>query len=99
MIVLNRSTDPVTVFAWWEGGARVRLGELRGGHDRTFSAPYRGREVWLSLDVLAASRGLQFAGRDDSPQEFVPVAPGDRIEWEIRSTQPVDLFYRVLPSN
>ena len=52
--------------------------------------------AWLAL-LWAHRRGVQFAGRGDSPQEFVPVGPGDRLEWEIRSTQPIDLFYRVVP--
>ncbi len=97
MVVLNRSADAIRVFAVWEGGARIWLGELRGGQNRTFSAPYRGREVWLSLDVLASAGGVRFAGRGDPQQEFVPVAPGDRVEWQIHSTSPVDLFYRLLP--
>jgi hypothetical protein len=99
MVVLNRSADAISVFTVWEGGARIWLGKLRGGQNRTFIAPYRGREVWLSLDVLASAGGVQFAGRDDPQQEFVPVAPGDRVEWQIHSTSPVDLFYRLLPSN
>lgn len=99
MVVLNRSADAIRVFALWEGGARIWLGELRGGQNRTFSAPYRGTEVWLSLDVLASAGGPRFPGRDDPRQEFVPVAPGDRMEWQIHSTSPVDLFYRLLPPN
>ena len=97
MVVLNGSADAISVFTVWEGGARIWLGELRGGQNRTFIAPYRGREVWLSLDVMASAGGVQFADRDDPQQEFVHVAPGDRVEWRIHSTSPVDLFYRLLP--
>ena len=33
-----------------------------------------------------------------APDSYVPVQPGDRIEWEIRRTYPIDLFYRRLTS-
>lgn len=94
MIVLNRTQDVVTVFAWWENGARVRLGELRGGATRTFITPLRDTGVWLSLDVLSQRR----TGRGDRPDSFVPIRTGDRFEWEIRLVSPsVDLYYRRLP--
>ena len=31
MVVQNRSADAIRVFTVWEGGARIWLGELRGG--------------------------------------------------------------------
>ncbi len=95
MVVLNRTLNSVTVFAWWEGGARLRLGELRGLSNRTFTTRLWSRGVWLSVDELS-KRGL---GRGDRPKTFVPVRPGDRIEWDIGPTFPsIDLFYQRLPS-
>jgi hypothetical protein len=92
MIVLNRTPTAVTVFAWWLEGPRVRLGELSGGANRTFTTPIRGQAVSPSLDVLSGVR----RGRSDSPRgRMVPVQPYDRIEWEIRSTSNV--VYRRLP--
>ena len=93
MVVLNRTSEAVSVFVWWESGARVRLGELGVGATRTFTTPLRDAAVWLSLDVLS-----QGTGRRDRPDSYVPVQPGDRIEWEIRRTSPIDLFYRRLTS-
>ena len=93
MVVLNRTSEAVSVFVWWESGARVRLGELGASGTRTFTTPLRDPALWLSLDVLS-----QGTGRRDRPDSYVPVQPGDRIEWEIRRTDPIDLFYRRLTS-
>ena len=93
MVVLNRTSEAVSVFVWWESGARVRLGELGARATRTFTTPLRDAAVWLSLDVLS-----QGTGRRDRPDSYVPIQPGDRIEWEIRRTSPIDLFYRRLTS-
>ena len=93
MVVLNRTSEALSVFVWWEGGARVRLGELGASATRTFTTPLRDPALWLSLDVLS-----QGTGRRDRPDSYVPVQPGDRIEWEIRRTDPIDLFYRRLTS-
>lgn len=92
LVVINRSTDAVTVFALWQGGTRVRLGELRGGATRTFTTPYRGREFWLSVDVLSSTS----SGRGDQPDSMVPVLAGDRLEWVVQSTYPLELFWRRL---
>jgi len=92
LVVINRSTDAVTVFALWQGATRVRLGELRGGATRTFTTPYRGREFWLSVDVLSSTS----SGRGDQPNSMVPVLPGDRLEWVVQSTYPLELFWRRL---
>ena len=94
MVVLNRTSEAVTVFVWWEGGARVRLGELGVNATRTFTTPLREAAVWLSLDVLS-----QGTGRRDRPESYVPVRSGDRIEWQIRRTDPIDLSYRHLASS
>ena len=93
MVVLNRTFEALSVFVWWESGARVRLGELGASATRTFTTPLRDAALWLSLDVLS-----QGTGRRDRPDSFVPVQPGDRIEWQVRQTSPIDLFYRRLTS-
>ena len=93
MVVVNRTSEALSVFVWWEGGQRVRLGELGASATRTFTTPLRDPALWLSLDVLS-----QGTGRRDRPDSFVPVQPGDRIEWEVRRTSPIDLFYRRLTS-
>ena len=107
MVVLNRTASAVTVFVQWRNGARVRLGELGRRDSETFTTPYRGQEFALSLDVLGApsrgTRGGAFTfgddrGRDGSSGTFVSVEAGDRIEWEIRTVEPVDVFYRRLGS-
>lgn len=87
---MNEATSTVTVFAWWRSGARFRLGEIRGRANRTFTIPIQADEVWLSFDVLSNRR----VGRPVPPESFVPVRPGDRIEWTISSTY--SLFYRRL---
>ena len=92
MVVLNETPNPVSVFVIWESGVRLRLGELGGHANRTFTTPLRDTGVWLQLDVLSGSRGLP----RHSPS-FVTVRAGDRIEWQIRRTYPsIDLFYRRL---
>lgn len=87
---MNEATGTVTAFAWWRGGARVRLGEINGRSNRSFTIPIRSDEVWMSYDVLSSRR----VGRPAPPETFVPVRPGDRIEWTIRSTYT--MFYRRL---
>ncbi len=112
MIVRNRTTRTITAFADWENGPRIRLGELRGGATHVFTTPYRGTDVWLSLDVFGtpprgtAPRALSFSGGAPNPagasggaRGFVPVDPGDRYEWEIRSVVPsIEMYYLRLPS-
>ena len=90
MTVVNRAPTAVTAFVWWRGGARIRLGEVRGSANRTFNTPIRSDEVYLSFEVLSGRQ----VGRPAPPATFVPVRPGDRIEWEISST--FVLFYRRL---
>lgn len=98
MVILNRTAATVTAFVEWQNGQRVLLGELRGGATKTFTTPYRGTEIWLSLDFVGRSRS-GILGSRERPPSFVPVYPGDRYEWEIRLVSPsVDLFYRRLPA-
>ena len=94
IVIRNQTSEAVTAFVWWESGARVRLGELGARATRTFTTPLRDAAGWLSLDVLS-----QGTGRRDRPDSYVPLQPGDRIQWEIRQTSPIDLFYRRLASS
>ena len=109
MVVLNRTSSAVTVFVQWRGGARVRLGELRRRGSETYTTPYRGAELALSLDVLGGpstgttSGRLAFddpAGNDDNrgggSESYVSVDVGDRVEFEIRRVQPIEVFTRRL---
>ena len=101
MVVLNRTPHAVTAFVEWQGGARIRLGELPSGDTRTFTTPYRGTDFRLSLDVARPSPSSRASppspGRSDTRPPFVPVYPGDRYEWQIRLVIPsVDIFYRRL---
>ena len=100
-VVYNRTSIAVTVFANWEGRSRgVRLGELRGRRDNTYTVDLRGSEVWLGVDPLAdAGRGGRLiTGADRYEDEYIPVRAGDKIEWEIRLLDPLDIFYRRLDS-
>ncbi len=90
MQIVNEATGTVTAFAWWRGGGRFRLGEIGGRSNRSFTIPIQADEVWMSYDILSARR----VGRPAPPETFVPVRPGDRIEWTIRSTYT--MFYRRL---
>ena len=101
-IVYNRTSTAVTVFANWEGRSRgVRLGELRGRRDRTYTVEMRGTEVWLGVDPLAnvgRRAGRPVTGADRYEDEYIDVRAGDRIVWEIRLLDPLDLFYRRVES-
>ena len=96
--VLNQTQRRVTAFVQWETGARLRLGELRGGANRTFIIPLRGAAFRLGLDVLASppsnTATPATTRRRGRPVTFAPVQPGDRIEWEISPT--FELSYRFL---
>ena len=97
MNVRNRTSDDMTVFALWENGTRVRLGELTSNQARSFSIPVRGDDVTLLVQVSGVrGRGGRTGG--DNPEDFAAVRPGDGFEWEIRDTDPLDLFYRRLTS-
>jgi tetratricopeptide (TPR) repeat protein len=95
--VRNGTSDDMTVFALWENGTRVRLGELSANQARSFSIPVRGDDVTLLVQVAQVrGRGGRIGG--DNPEDFVAVRPGDGFEWEIRNTDPLDLFYRRVTS-
>ena len=113
IIVLNRTSSTVEVFVQWRNGARIRLGQLRQRGTETYTTDYRGSEVALSLDVMGApsagtTRGAPAFGRDDTVrpdaladpgrETFVSVDVGDRIEFEIRAVNPIDVFSQRLGS-
>ncbi len=88
MDIRNRTGESMTVFALWEGGTRDRLGDIRPNQTRSFTIPFVGEEVTLQVQVERERLG------GDRPEDFARVRPGDKIEWEIRSTHPLDLLYR-----
>ena len=95
MIVRNQTERVVTAFAWWESGARIRLGDVRARSTRTFTTAPRSQGVMLSLDVGEG----RARGRPDRPETYVDVSPGDRWEWTINATRSAtrardDLTYR-----
>ena len=95
MIIRNQTQEVVTAFAWWESGARVRLGDVRPRSTRTFTTSPRSQGVMLSLNV-GEGRGSR---RPVRPETYVDVSPGDRWEWTINALQgatraPNDITYR-----
>ena len=95
--VRNGTSNDMTVFALWDNGTRVRLGELNANQARSFTVPVRGDDVTLLVQVEEVrGRGARAGG--DDPADFVAVRPGDGFEWEIRNTDPLDLFYRRVTS-
>jgi hypothetical protein len=79
LIVRNRTTGMITAFAWWEGGGRVPLGELRAGEARAFLVERRSPRVALFVSVLADAGPRP--GRE-TPR-FIFVAAGERLEWNV----------------
>jgi tetratricopeptide (TPR) repeat protein len=108
LVVENQTSSVVTVFVRWRNGGRVRLGELRQRGSETYTTPYRSSEVALSVDVLggpaAGARAGAFTfgpdgnagGRGNSNETYVDVEAGDRMEFQIRSVEPLDVFYQRL---
>ena len=76
MIVRNEVHGPVAVWAWWENGTRVVLGEVGMSATHTFTTRIRDQAVGLSVDILSDRLG----GRE-APEDFVLVRPGERLEW------------------
>ena len=83
MIIRNQTVSVVTAFAWWESGARVRLGDVQARSARTFTTSPRSQGVMLSLDVGEG----RARGRPDRPDTYVDVNPGDQWEWTINATR------------
>jgi len=97
LIVRNKTPGPLTAFAWWEGGGRVALGEVRANEARTFVAARRSPGVALFVYPLSdpgpgATRGAP------GPSEFILLSSGDRLEWTVlRSVSGVVDDYVRLP--
>ena len=99
MDIRNRTPETMTVFALWESGARVRLGNLSPNQTRSFTTAVEGQEVTLAVQTSQGGvrgRGARTGG--DRPEDFAPVRPGDRLEWEIHQSSPLDLSYRRVAS-
>jgi tetratricopeptide (TPR) repeat protein len=93
--VRNRTSEAMTVFALWDSGTRVRLGDLNANRSGNYSIPLRGQEVTLLVqptEVQVAGRNDRIGG--DNPSDFAAVRAGTEVEWEIRRIDPLDLFFR-----
>ncbi len=74
--VINEDAVPITVYAWWDSGRRVRLGNLGGVSTRTFTMPSRGAGIWFEIEDQTTINSR----RSRRPVDFVPVGPGDHLE-------------------
>ncbi len=88
--IRNRTSEIVTVFALWNGGTRTRLGDLRANQTNSWTIPVSGERVTLSVQVAGQRGGT---GRPD-PSDYAEIRAGESIEFEIRGTDPLDLFHR-----
>ena len=76
LTIRNENATPITVFVWWQGGRRVRLGDLSGVSTRTFTTAARDGGIWFEVeDQTTFTRG-----RRRRPDNYVPVGPGDHLE-------------------
>ena len=91
--VRNQTSNAMQVFAMWEGGPTLRLGDLNGNQTRNFTVDIRGQELTLAVQTQQQGRRAERVG-GDRPESFVSVRPGDEIEWEIRNVDPFDLYLR-----
>ena len=94
--ILNQTSEALTVFALWENGTEGRLGDLAANQSKSFTIPIRGQEVTLSVQAteFRVQGGRRARTGGDNPEDFAPVRAGDRLEWEIRQADPIDLRYR-----
>lgn len=90
--VRNRTSEAMTVFALWDSGTRVRLGDLNANRSGNYTIPVRGQEVTLLVEVQGGRRNDRLGG--DDPSDFAAVRAGTEVEWEIRRIDPLDLFFR-----
>jgi len=91
--VRNQTSNAMQVFAMWEGGPTLRLGDLNGNQTRNFTVDIRGQELTLAVQTQQQGQRAERVG-GDRPESFVSVRPGDEIEWEIRNVDPFDLYLR-----
>ena len=94
--ILNQTSEALTVFALWESGTEGRLGDLAPNQSRSFMVPIRGQEVTLSVQLteFRVQGGRRARTGGDNPEDFAPVRAGDRVAWEIRQADPLELRYR-----
>jgi hypothetical protein len=116
MTFVNQTTSDVTLYIQWRRDARleserIRLGRLAGGVTESFTVPYRGDIVTLSLDVppspprsaigpgTAPDRRLldeRSRGGSTGPVSSVIVEPGDELGWVIVGIAPPSVrFWRI----
>ena len=50
LTIRNENATPITVFVWWQGGRRVRLGDLSGVSTRTFTTAARDGGIWFEVE-------------------------------------------------
>jgi len=91
--VRNQTSYDMGVFAMWAGGRTLRLGDLNANQSRNFTVDIGGQKLTLAVEAEQGGRRAERIG-GDSPESFVSVRPGDQIEWEIRNTDPLDLYLR-----
>jgi len=91
--VRNQTSNAMQVFAMWEGGPTLRLGDLNANQTRNFTVDIRGQELTLAVQTQQQGQRAQRVG-GDRPESFISVRPGDQVEWEIRNVDPLDLFLR-----
>jgi len=91
MSIRNRTGEQLTVFAQWDfGGTRDRLGNLGPNQTRTYTTEIRGDQVTVTVQTQGA-RGRIGGGR---PEWMADARAGEKIEWDIRSTDPFNISYR-----
>jgi hypothetical protein len=107
----NETTSDVMLYIQWRRDGRleserIRLGRLGGGATETFTVPYRGEMVTLSLDVppspppTAIGPGTSPTARlldepsrggPSGPVSSVMIEPGESIGWAIRRIAPISV--------
>ena len=91
MSIRNRTGEQLTVFAQWDfGGTRARLGNLGPNQTRTYTTDIRGEQVTVTVQT-PGGRGRIGGGR---PEWMADAREGEKIEWDIRSTDPFNISYR-----
>ena len=76
LTIRNENATPITVFVWWQGGRRVRLGDLSGILTRTFTTAARDGGIWFEVEDQTTFTRV----RRRRPDNYVPVGPGDHLE-------------------